>query len=134
MFERSEATKFRTTVLPEIQAVLAKHGLAGEIGSIKYGETMRTTITLTHTGSTTGTVKPADPKGEFEALAPRYGYSADWFGKQVRLNGSMFEIVGVRPGKTGFVKNCIKIKRISTGKVFVADVSTIRSAILVAAK
>lgn len=127
MFERKDATNFRNSVLPEIQAVLEKHGLAGTIGSISYGPNMRMTFTLV--SLETAEAKKIDPKAEFEALATRYGYDPKWFGAKVKLSGSLFEIVGVRTGSSGNVKNCIRVRRVSTGKEFITSVSTVRCAI-----
>ena len=137
MFERADARNFRETVFPEIQQVLAKHGLMGEVGKITYGMNLTVAMVVAQapTGKANGKGKASamspeqQDKAMFDMNADRYGYDASWFGKTIKFrDGATFVVCGFRGGATGNVKNCIRISRVSTGKVFVTSPDNIRRA------
>ena len=58
----------------------------------------------------------------WRSLAPRYGMSADWFGKSIVLERTAYEIIGIKPSAPRYT---VEIKRCYDGKVFGCTVSTV---------
>lgn len=72
--------------------------------------------------------KMAKAEADYKAFCKTYGAEPEWLGKQIRVGSGQFTVVGLLPNKH---KNCILIQRISTGKNFIVDPATVRSALAI---
>jgi hypothetical protein len=70
-------------------------------------------------------------KSEWTRYALMLDLPTDGFGKIINIQGKRFEIVGVNPKKP---KNCVSIKDLGTGKVFITSSRTVNSALSRASK
>jgi|WetSurSiteA1Bulk_404760.scaffolds.fasta_scaffold92956_2 hypothetical protein len=103
---------FTTTNLKEVRedinkalaSVMAKHGLTIDLGNISYtGDQFTSKITAKVTN---GGTKEDVAKREWDRWAPLYGMKAEWFGKEVRIGGSLLTITGIDHKKR---KNIVQI-------------------------
>jgi hypothetical protein len=132
---RQSLRALQADIIAALAAVGAKHGVAITEGGASFSPeraTMKLNV-LVIGGAQAADVgeeaqsAPATTGHEqtWVALAKNYGLKPEWFGRTVKMAGSTFRIIGLSPNRT---KNVVRIERVSTGKVFVADAASIIAA------
>jgi len=106
----------------------AKHGLNIRLNGGKF-DTFDATLKIKFTQATVEGKQAASDKllKEFALYAPMVGAEPSWFGKMIRLQGNLFRVSGIAPGRP---KNAMKITRQSDGKAFVCSVYQVRVALV----
>ena len=91
-FNRNNLKELRSDIDNALNAVLAKHGLSGGIGNIRFSsDDFRAQLTVA-TGSTDDAAER-----EFKKYAFKFGLSDDKFGTTFTRNGKKFTVSGINP-------------------------------------
>lgn len=117
--DRSSCEQFRVYVLPELNKVLEKFGLAATTEGFTFlpGEHMTPKLRCVVRGSDAPDARAAllnVDKLNFEKFAPIYRLKPEWFGAPLALRGTLYTIEGFAPNSSR-----VKIRRSRDGKYFV---------------
>ncbi len=95
-FDRQTLRVLRNDLDVAIQAVARMHGISLKAGHISFTPT--TCSIKIEAAVTDATGKPVSKEAEdFKLYASMYGLKAEHLGKSVRIDGSMYEIAGIKP-------------------------------------
>lgn len=135
-FDEATCKKIRHEIMPQINALLEKHGLELKIKNMYYSPDK---VTLPKAmfikkgaaffAETSSRIpKPANTADtlaeNFKLYAMMYGMDPDWLGKKVKIDGCYYTIAGLDPSKP---KNCVKL--LSTrGNPYVGKAATVINA------
>lgn len=130
MFNRETAKKLRTLV-PALNKVLAEHGMAMIMdASITIGDIELSTkvkfVPVAQNGVDPVAAAREQAKKEFELYCSQYGLKPENFGAKFEYGNGYYEVVGIAPGRG---KNVVKIKKIRTGKQYVAPAHAVGTAL-----
>lgn len=102
-FTQNSFPAIRNDINAALAAVGKKYGMQLSIDRITYTETTFRTSINAVLDSAASESTPAETSNEikwkstFMRMPSRYGMTADDFGKQVKVNGSLYTIAGARP-------------------------------------
>lgn len=98
MIDRKSALKLRSA-MKEINDVLKKHGLHGDIGTIRYNASeMRTKLTVVEL-TAPGQAPVDNDRVNFETYCKRYGFNLNDYRRTVKCSGIVapVKLVGFKP-------------------------------------
>lgn len=139
---RETLKALRTDLAEAFLQVSRKHGVAIDLGTIRFSATEasgKLSIVARPQTEDAGTEEsPADSGKEIKArialqssaVARLCDAEPSWLDKTVTLRGADYIVIGLLPSRP---KNPMLIRRVSTGKTFIATVADIRRALTVAA-
>lgn len=119
-FTRSEHTRLSKAIEAALKSVGDDFGVDLTAAGGVYGSNnahVKIAVTIRDTG--TGM---SSAESEFRRMAPMYGMKPEWYGQAVILQGTAYEIVGIKPSAP---KYTVQIKRCYDGKIFGCTVSTV---------
>lgn len=119
-FTRSEHTRLSAAINAALKQVGDDFGVdLTPVGGV-YGNNnahVKVSVTVRDTGA-----GMSSSESEFRRMASLYGMKPDWYGEAVILQGTAYEICGIKPSAP---KYTVQIKRCHDGKIFGCTVSTV---------
>lgn len=132
---RTTLKAIRADLDAALLAVATKHGVLFNLGALKFNDveahgTLRITplaagssaIDQLTAGETPKNVKAAE---DYKKMAGMFGLDLAWLDREFNMAGSKFTLIGLLPNKH---KNVCLIRRVSTGKQFIASSDAIQAA------
>lgn len=91
-FDKTNLKEVRDLINDALQAVLTKHGLTANIGSISYSDADFTCKLTVSCGSSDDA-----ERREFEKYAPLFNLKANEYGSIFTVDGKSYELVALKP-------------------------------------